>query len=158
MCDTCSSCGSPRANEARGHSFIRLDDGSYGACDNPEDDSWVARSVTSRRYGASCQYQSPCFDWTGTRPYAEPLLDVGSAVLARGAPAGRYHHGAALVLNRGSGERDTLVLFGGFSADCTDYCNDTWHYSLPNNQWVKVHSALSVLLTMLCCLCSALLR
>ncbi len=141
VCDLCPSCASPRANQARGHSFIRLDDGTYARCDNPDDLSWLPLSATSRRFGASCQYQSPCFEWTGTRPYAEPTLDVGSGVVSRVAPSGRYYHAAALTLNRDTGERDTMVLFGGFSADCTDYCNDTWHYNLPNNAWAKARAA-----------------
>ena len=141
VCDTCATCASPRANQVGGHSFIRLDDGTYAACDNPDDSSWVALSATSRRYGAACTYLSPCFEWTGTRPYSEPSLDVGSGVVSRAVPSGRYYHAAALALNRDTGERDTMILFGGFSTDCTDYCNDTWHYSLPNNQWAKVRSA-----------------
>ena len=36
----------------------------------------------------------------------------------------------SLVLNRLTGERDTLVMFGGFSVDCVDYCDDLWHYNI----------------------------
>jgi hypothetical protein len=140
VCDTCSTCASPRANQPEGHSYIRLDDGRYARCDDAADTSWLSLSATSRRFGAACAYAPPCFDWTGARPYAEPLLDVGSGVVSRAAPSGRAHAAAALALNVDSGERDTLLLFGGFSADCTDYCNDTWHYSLPNNLWVKARS------------------
>jgi hypothetical protein len=140
VCDACATCASPRANQAIGHSFIRLDDGRYARCDDAADASWLALSATSRRFGAACAYAPPCFDWTGARPYSEPLLDVGSGVVSRAAPAGRAHAAAALALNVDSGERDTLLLFGGYSADCTDYCNDTWHYSLPNNLWVKARA------------------
>ena len=131
------TCASSRANQARGHSFIRLDNGSYARCDDPSDVSWLLASAVSRRHGAACAYQSPCFDWTGLRPYSEPLLDTGSGLVSRGVPSGRAHAAGALALNRDTGERDTLVLFGGVSPDCTDYCNDTWHYNLPNNVWAK---------------------
>lgn len=106
-------------------------------CDDPADLSWLNRSQSSRRYGASCQYQAPCFEWTGLRPYSEPSSAAGSAFVRRAVPAGRTHHAAALAQNLDSGERDVMVLFGGYSADCVDFCNDTWHYSVPNNLWVK---------------------
>ena len=28
-------------------------------------------------------------------------------------------------------------MYGGESIDCTDYCDDVWHYNIPNNLWSK---------------------
>jgi len=137
VCNACPTCASPLANQVLGHSYIKLDDGTYAACDNPADTSWLALSVASRRYGATCAYQAPCFEWTGIRPYSEPELDVGTGLVSRAVPSGRVHHAGALALNRDTGARDTLIVYGGYSTDCTDYCNDTWHYNAPNNLWVK---------------------
>ncbi len=140
VCDVCSTCDSPLSNQVSGHSFIRLDDGTYARCDNPDDGSWWNASVASRAAGAKCTYSPPCLEWTGQRPYSNPQLGLGTGVVSRAVPSGRYAHGAALVLNRVTGERDTMVLFGGYSTDCTDYCNDTWHYSVPYNLWSTPNS------------------
>ena len=42
------------------------------------------------------------------------------------------------MLNRLTGERDTLVMFGGYSVDCVDYCDDLWHYNIPRSTWTKI--------------------
>ena len=144
VCSTCPTCASPLANQVLGHSYIKLDDGSYASCDNPDDTSWLALSVVARRNGAQCAYQAPCFEWTGIRPYSEPMLDVGTGLVTRSVPSGRVNHAAALVLNRANQTRDTLVMFGGYSADCTDYCNDTWHYNIPFNLWAKASITVSL--------------
>lgn len=137
VCDACSTCDSPLANQASGHSLQRLDDGTYARCDDPADTSWLNLSTASRAAGLRCTYTPPCLEWTGQRPYFYPQLDLGTGVVTREVPSGRYAHAAALALNRVSGERDTMVLFGGYSTDCTDYCNDTWLYSVPNNVWTQ---------------------
>ena len=94
--------------------------------------------MTSRKFGATCEYHTTCFDWTGLRPYAEPNLENGVNRPARELPSGRHEHQVALVLNRLTGERDTLVMFGGYSIDCVDYCEDLWHYNIPRSKWVKI--------------------
>jgi len=137
VCDACSTCDSPLSNNAVGNSYIRLDNGTYVRCDNPSDTSWVNLSVASRSVGFKCVYTPPCLEWTGLRPYMNPQLGLGTGVVSRAVPSGRYNHAAALVLNVVTGERDTMVLYGGFSTDCTDYCNDTWLYNIPNNLWTQ---------------------
>jgi hypothetical protein len=134
----CSTCESPLSNQVAGHQFIRLDDGSYAPCSSdPTQGTWFNLSATSRAQGASCLYAPPCFEWTGLRPYSAPQLAQGVGFVGAPPPSGRTGHGAALLLNVATGERDVMLLFGGLSIDCTDYCNDTWTYSLPYNTWAQ---------------------
>ena len=91
--------------------------------------------------GGYCSHHMPCYEWTGLRPYSHPQLAVGGNMQTRAIPSGRYEHSSALVLNRATGERDLLVVFGGFSVDCTDYCEDWWHYHIPQNVWTKIADA-----------------
>lgn len=87
---------------------------------------------------STCQVTgSSCYDWTGLRPYSDPILAQGKNREERPIPSGRVHHAMALVLNRINQQQDTIVMFGGESIDCTDYCDDVWHYNIPNNLWTK---------------------
>ena len=126
VCEECAVCASERANEEQGHMYIKADDGSFIPCGNDTDVDWLSLSQTSRSFGAKCEYHTTCFDWTGLRPYAQPNLEVGVGRASRELPSGRWEHQMALVLNRESGQRDQLVMFGGFSVDCVDYCDDLW--------------------------------
>ena len=138
VCEECSVCASERANQEDGHKYIKADDGSFIPCPDDTRAEWEALSVTSRSFGAQCEYHTTCFDWTGLRPYAEPNLESGTNRPARDLPSGRWEHQNALVLNRLTGERDTLVMFGGYSVDCVDYCDDLWHYNIPRSTWTKI--------------------
>ena len=138
VCEECSVCASERANVEVGHEYIKADDGTFIPCPEHTRAQWEAASVTSRRFGATCEYHTTCFDWTGLRPYAEPKLDSGVNRAVRDAPSGRWEHQAALTLNRLTGERDTLVVFGGYSVDCADYCDDLWHYNVPRSKWALI--------------------
>jgi len=101
--------------------------------------SWVAYVANELLCDqcSECGEVGSCYDWTGLRPYTEPKLMVGKNRKERAVPSGRVHHAMSLVLNRETGIRDTVVLFGGESIDCTDYCDDTWHYNIDNNVWNK---------------------
>ena len=138
VCEECAVCASERANEEQGHMYIKADDGSFIPCGNDTDVDWLSLSQTSRSFGAKCEYHTTCFDWTGLRPYAQPNLEVGVGRASRELPSGRWEHQMALVLNRESGQRDQLVMFGGFSVDCVDYCDDLWHYHIPRSMWTKI--------------------
>ena len=87
-----------------------------------------------------CAYHTTCFEWTGLRPFSDPLQSIGANRVNREVPSGRYEHSMALVLNPETGVRDTVVMVGGFSVDCGDYCNDTWHYNVPRNTWRRIDS------------------
>lgn len=138
VCEECAVCASERANSEEGHRYIKADDGTFIQCSEDNRAEWEALTVTSRKFGATCEYHTTCFDWTGLRPYAEPNLENGVNRPARELPSGRHEHQVALVLNRLTGERDTLVMFGGYSIDCVDYCEDLWHYNIPRSKWVKI--------------------
>jgi len=135
VCKVCTTCESPLSNELVGHQFIRVDNGSYLPCSNNTAEAWFGLSVVSRSLGAQCLYAPPCMEWTGLRPYKSPQLDVGVGFVNGDAPSGRSGHAAALLLNQGTGERDVMLMFGGYSVNCLDYCNDTWTYSVPYNLW-----------------------
>ena len=137
-CEECAVCASERANSEEGHRYIKADDGTFIQCSEDNRAEWEPLTVTSRKFGATCEYHTTCFDWTGLRPYSEPNLENGVNRPARELPSGRHEHQVALVLNRLTGERDTLVMFGGYSIDCVDYCEDLWHYNIPRSKWVKI--------------------
>ena len=138
VCEECAVCASERANSEEGHRYIKADDGTFIKCSEDNRAEWEPLTVTSRKFGATCEYHTTCFDWTGLRPYSEPNLENGVNRPARELPSGRHEHQVALVLNRLTGERDTLVMFGGYSIDCVDYCEDLWHYNIPRSKWVKI--------------------
>ena len=75
---------SERANSEEGHRYIKADDGTFIQCSEDNRAEWEALTVTSRKFGATCEYHTTCFDWTGLRPYAEPNLENGVNRLARG--------------------------------------------------------------------------
>ena len=101
---------------------------------------WVAHSANELLCDqcSTCQNDnSTCYDWTGLRPYSQPLLKEGKNRQTREVPSGRVGHSMSIVLNRETGERDTLVMYGGESIDCNDYCDDLWHYNYKNKIWSK---------------------
>ena len=102
--------------------------------------SWVAYTPNELLCDqcSTCQETgTTCYDWTGLRPYSSPKLAEGKNRREREIPSGRADHSMVLVLNRETGKRDTIVMFGGESIDCQDYCDDVWHYNIPNNVWTK---------------------
>ena len=48
-------------------------------------------------------------------------------------PSGRYGHGATLLYNS-----QKMIIYGGYSQECNDYCQDLWTFDIENNQWSKV--------------------
>ena len=167
VCDECTTCTSVLANQEKGHQFIQSDVSdpelralstapeprhTYIQCDetyeredpdNPnasytfQQDSQQTQQLNEDP-GGYCAYHMPCYEWTGLRPYASPMLITGVNRQERQLPSGRFEHNSALVLNRETGAMDTVVMFGGFSVDCTDYCEDWWHYSIPHNVWTRI--------------------
>jgi len=45
------------------------------------------------------------------------------------APSERWNHGAAMI------NHTTMVVYGGFSSACEDYCNDLWFFDFVQRQW-----------------------
>ena len=91
--------------------------------------SWVAYTPNELLCDqcSTCQETgTTCYDWTGLRPYSSPKLAEGKNRRKREIPSGRADHSMVLVLNRETGKRDTIVMFGGVSIDCQDYCDDVW--------------------------------
>ena len=56
-------------------------------------------------------------------------------------PAGRFGHSAAMATSIGTAGEQVVVMtvFGGYSPNCTDYCNDMWHYVFASNSWIMLY-------------------
>lgn len=49
-------------------------------------------------------------------------------------PSERYGHGAVML------NETTMAVYGGYSNECHDYCDDFWLFDIPSVQWSKVES------------------
>jgi len=56
-------------------------------------------------------------------------------------PAGRFGHTAAMATSIGTAGEQVAVMtvFGGYSPNCTDFCNDMWHYVFASNSWIMLY-------------------
>jgi len=50
-------------------------------------------------------------------------------------PGERWHHGAAMF------DDDTMLIYGGFSHQCEDYCDDMWSFDTRDNSWIQIYEA-----------------
>ena len=48
------------------------------------------------------------------------------------APSERWAHGSAML------DSSTLLVYGGFSHECEDYCEDMWLFDLSTHEWRQV--------------------
>jgi len=55
--------------------------------------------------------------------------DAGEKVCE--APSERYGHGAAML------DEKTMVIYGGYSHECEDFCDDTWLFDFNSLTWNK---------------------
>lgn len=49
-------------------------------------------------------------------------------------PSERYGHGAAMI------DEKTMAVYGGYSHECEDYCDDMWFFDLTVMRWTKQES------------------
>ena len=56
-------------------------------------------------------------------------------------PAGRFGHSAVIGSSFGTAGENVAVMtiFGGYSPNCTDFCNDMWHYVFASNSWIMLY-------------------
>ena len=47
-------------------------------------------------------------------------------------PSERWGHGAAMI------DEDTMVVYGGSSQECEDYCDDVWAFDFKTMEWERV--------------------
>lgn len=47
-------------------------------------------------------------------------------------PSERYGHGAAML------NASTMAVYGGYSHECEDFCDDLWLFDLRSSRWTKV--------------------
>lgn len=52
-------------------------------------------------------------------------------------PSERYGHGASML------DESTMAIYGGFSNECEDYCDDLWLFDILSQKWTEVKSALN---------------
>lgn len=63
--------------------------------------------------------------------------DNNSGELVCQTPSERYGHGAAML------NETTMAVYGGFSNECHDYCDDFWLFDFISLQWTKVESQIT---------------
>ena len=105
-------------------------------------------------YNDLWQYDLDCVSTDGTkgsRPKdgSEPCVGTGWDILHPGArngacvfqagkeicttPSERWHHGSAMF------DDMTMLIYGGFSQRCEDYCDDMWSFDLRDNTWMEIY-------------------
>lgn len=47
-------------------------------------------------------------------------------------PSERYNHGAAMI------DENTMIIYGGYSQECEDYCDDVWTFTLDDLLWERL--------------------
>lgn len=52
-------------------------------------------------------------------------------------PGERWGHGAAML------NASTMLIYGGFSHECQDYCDDLWAFNLESMEWTQLYSTLT---------------
>jgi hypothetical protein len=50
-------------------------------------------------------------------------------------PGERWEHTAAMFND------DTMIIYGGYSLLCDDYCEDVWSFDLRDNTWMQIYPA-----------------
>jgi hypothetical protein len=50
-------------------------------------------------------------------------------------PSERYGHGAAMI------DETTMAIYGGYSLECEDFCDDLWFFDFNNLTWTKQDSS-----------------
>ena len=48
-------------------------------------------------------------------------------------PTERWRQGAALF------DDNTMIVYGGYSQRCGDYCDDVWSFDLRDNTWMEIY-------------------
>jgi hypothetical protein len=81
-----------------------------GGGEDGEDDGWRVLHP-GKRYGG-------CRDEDGVR-----VCDT---------PSERWGHGAAMI------DSSTLVVYGGYSQECQDYCDDVWAFDFHTLDWQRI--------------------
>jgi len=102
-------------------------------------DVW-SYNISCERYGMeSCVDQgwtqmSSGSKWGGCK-YADSV-DNTAYILQCTHPTERYHHAAGVFDDDLGG---TMVVYGGFSEFCEDYCDDMWGFNLTDNTWRQMY-------------------
>lgn len=84
--------------------------------------------------------QQEFIDWIRLKEQRPTSLIRRGIVPSR--PAGRYGHTSVMSKAKADdfgGTTDIMVVFGGQSPNCTDYCVDLWYYDIVDNWWVMVY-------------------
>ncbi len=64
-----------------------------------------------------------------------PLSDYSGAwvVVRFQVPSERWRQGAAMF------DDNTMLVYGGYSQRCGDYCDDVWSFDLRDNTWMEIY-------------------
>lgn len=93
-------------------------------------DVWEYDLSCDRQWGKSC----PNSGWTVLHPGAR----LGGCKYFRGeelctVPSERWGHAAAMF------DDNTMLIYGGYSRECGDYCDDVWSFDLRRNLWMEIY-------------------
>ncbi|KAH8092270.1 hypothetical protein JL720_5238 [Aureococcus anophagefferens] len=108
---------------------------AHYVCDNQIDvglyfnDVW-AYELNCTRYG-----DLPCVEHTWTvlnygRDRGGCKYILGREICTH--PSERWLHGAAMFLD------STMLIYGGFSQRCEDYCDDLWSFDARDGSWMEI--------------------
>lgn len=53
--------------------------------------------------------------------------------LGHQVPSERWRQGAAMF------DDNTMIVYGGYSQRCGDYCDDVWSFDLRDNSWMEIY-------------------
>ncbi len=87
-----------------------------------ENDGWRVLHP-GERYGG-------CRDYDETEGSGEGKVS-GNKARKCNTPSERWGHNAAMV------DSSTMVVYGGYSQECEDYCDDVWAFDFNTLQWEK---------------------
>mmetsp|Transcript_19480 Transcript_19480/g.56810 ORF Transcript_19480/g.56810 Transcript_19480/m.56810 type:complete len:847 (-) Transcript_19480:215-2755(-) len=95
-------------------------------------DVWMYDLNCSQASWVGCAQE----EWQLLHPGARDCKNyLGSALEICSVPSERYFHGAAVFND------STMLVYGGFSHRCEDYCDDMWSFQLRGGvyTWTEIH-------------------
>lgn len=93
-------------------------------------DVWEYDLDCERYADKACEYTG----WSTLHPGGRN----GNCVFQNGkeictVPSERWHHGSAMFDDK------TMLIYGGFSHRCEDYCDDMWSFDLRDSTWMEIY-------------------
>eukprot|EP00741_Cyanophora_paradoxa_P017892 tig00021036_g17281.t1 len=130
-----STGGGPQPSARRWHSITALDSGSFVLFGGRED-GFTSASNGSTSTTQTTRYLNDVWLFTFSAgrkiEWKELVKQEDDLLIPSGRPAARYAHSAIV---RRSGGKQFLVIYGGYSPLCGDYCSDMWELDIEAKTW-----------------------